>query len=184
MCIFSAPHVVLAALIQQPWRFIMKKYIMLGLLVLVPALTMKSSAATQNIVQIAAGNPDFSTLVTALKAADLVKTLEGDGPFTVFAPTNKAFAKIKKADLDALLADKAALTKVLTYHVVSGKVMAADVMKMNKQMAKTVEGSELKISVMGKTVRINNSKVTAVDIEASNGVIHVIDTVLMPKMMK
>jgi uncharacterized surface protein with fasciclin (FAS1) repeats len=184
MCIFRAHHVLLAAVTQKPWRFIVKKYIMLGLLALVPALTMKSSAATQNIVQIASGNPDFSTLVTALKAADLVKTLEGDGPFTVFAPTNKAFAKIKKADLDALLADKAALTKVLTYHVVSGKVMAADVMKMNKQMAKTVEGSELKISVMGKTVRINNAKVTAVDIEASNGVIHVIDTVLMPKMMK
>jgi uncharacterized surface protein with fasciclin (FAS1) repeats len=162
----------------------MKKFVMLGLLALVPALALKSSAATQNIVQIAAGNPDFSTLVTALTAADLVKTLEGDGPFTVFAPTNKAFAKIKKADLDALLADKAALTKVLTYHVVSGKVMAADVMKMNKQMAKTVEGSELKISVIGKTVRINNAKVTGVDIEASNGVIHVIDTVLMPKMMK
>ena len=85
----------------------MKKLVMLGLLALVPALALKSSAATQNIVQIAAGNPDFSTLVAALTAADLVKTLEGDGPFTVFAPTNKAFAKIKKADLDALLADKA-----------------------------------------------------------------------------
>ena len=162
----------------------MKKFLMLGVLVLVPALTMKSSAATQNIVQIASSNPDFSTLVTALKAADLVATLEGEGPFTVFAPTNKAFAKIKKADLTALLADKAALTKVLTYHVVSGKVMAAAVMTMNGKMAKTVEGSEVKVSVMGKTVRVNNAKVINVDIEASNGVIHVIDTVLMPKMMK
>jgi uncharacterized surface protein with fasciclin (FAS1) repeats len=162
----------------------MKKFLMLGILALVPALTMKSSAATQNIVQIASSNPDFSTLVTALKAADLVATLEGEGPFTVFAPTNKAFAKIKKADLTALLADKAALTKVLTYHVVSGKVMASAVMTMNGKMAKTVEGSEVKVSVMGKTVRVNNAKVTSVDIEASNGVIHVIDTVLMPKMMK
>jgi uncharacterized surface protein with fasciclin (FAS1) repeats len=161
----------------------MKKIAMLAALALIPALALKSGAQTQNIVQIASSDPQFSTLVTALKAADLVSTLEGTGPFTVFAPTNKAFAKIKKADLDALLADKAKLTKVLTYHVLPGKVLAADVLKMNKMPAKTVEGSDLMISVMGKTVRVDKSRVTKTDIEASNGVIHVIDTVLMPSSM-
>jgi uncharacterized surface protein with fasciclin (FAS1) repeats len=160
----------------------MKKFVMLGLIALFPAVAFQSSAATQNIVQVALSDPQFSTLVTALKAADLVKTLEGAGPFTVFAPTNAAFAKIKKADLDALLKNKAELTKVLTYHVVSGKVMAADVLKMNNKMAKTVEGSQIKISVMGSTVKVDNAKVTKTDIAASNGVIHVIDTVIMPKM--
>ncbi len=160
----------------------MKKLFMLGFVALLPVMTFQSSAATQNIVQVALGDPQFSTLVTALKAADLVKTLEGAGPFTVFAPTNAAFAKIKKADLDALLKNKAELTKVLTYHVVAGKVMAADVLKMNNKMAKTVEGSEIKISVMGKTVKVDNAKVIKTDIAASNGVIHVIDTVIMPKM--
>ena len=96
----------------------------------------------------------------------------------VFAPTDAAFAKIPKADLDALLKDKAALTEVLTYHVVSGKVMAADVVKLTQ--AKTVEGSPVKIKVMGGKVMINNANVTATDIAASNGVIHVIDTVIMP----
>ncbi len=164
----------------------MKKIALAGLAlaVLAPAVLFQTSAAMQSIVQIASADKNFSTLVTALTAADLVKTLEGKGPFTVFAPTNAAFAKIKKADLDALLKNKAELTKVLTYHVVSGKVMAADVMKMNDKMVKTLEGSEVKVSVMGKVVEINNAKVTKADIEASNGVIHVIDTVLMPKMMK
>ena len=149
-----------------------------------PAVLFTTSAASQDIVAIASGDPQFSTLVTALKAANLVKTLQGAGPFTVFAPTNAAFAKIKKADLTALLANKAELTKVLTYHVVSGKVMAADAMKMNGKMAKTVQGSDLTISVMGKVLEINNAKVIKGDIIASNGVIHVIDTVLMPKAMK
>jgi uncharacterized surface protein with fasciclin (FAS1) repeats len=164
----------------------MKKFTLVGiaLALLAPALLFQASAKTQNIVQIALGDPQFSTLVAALTAADLVKTLEGAGPFTVFAPTNAAFAKIKKADLDALLKNKAKLTKVLTYHVVSGKVMAAAAMKMNGKTAKTVEGSTLAISVMGKTLSINSSKVTKGDIIASNGVIHVIDTVLMPKAMK
>ncbi len=162
----------------------MKKFVLVAAALAGLAVTVQSSAKMQNIVQIASADKNFSTLVTALTAADLVKTLEGAGPFTVFAPTNAAFAKIKKADLDALLKNKAELTKVLTYHVVSGKVMAADVMKMNDKMVKTVEGSEVKVSVMGKVVEINNAKVTKADIEASNGVIHVIDTVLMPKMMK
>jgi uncharacterized surface protein with fasciclin (FAS1) repeats len=162
----------------------MKKFVLAAAALAGLAVTVQSSAKMQNIVQIASADKNFSTLVTALTAAGLVKTLEGAGPFTVFAPTNAAFAKIKKADLDALLKNKAELTKVLTYHVVSGKVMAADVMKMNDKMVKTVEGSEVKVSVMGKVVEINNAKVTKADIEASNGVIHVIDTVLMPKMMK
>jgi uncharacterized surface protein with fasciclin (FAS1) repeats len=139
-------------------------------------------SAAQTIVDVAAGNPDFSTLVTALKAAGLDKTLAGTGPFTVFAPNNAAFNKIPKADLDALLANKAELTKVLTYHVVSGKVAAADVMRMDGKMAKTVEGSDLKVSIKGPNVEINNATVIKADIGASNGVIHGVDTVLMPKM--
>ena len=166
----------------------MKSRFMLVPLVLaaiVPAAFFQSSAATQDIVGIASSDKNFSTLVTALTAAGLVKTLQGKGPFTVFAPTNAAFAKIPKATLTALLKNKAELTKVLTYHVVAGKVMAADAMTMNGKMAKTVEGSELKISVMGKVLEINDAKVTKADIIASNGVIHVIDTVLMPpKAMK
>jgi uncharacterized surface protein with fasciclin (FAS1) repeats len=162
----------------------MKKLAFIGLVLvgIAPALLFQSNAATPNIVGVASADPEFSTLVTALKAADLVKTLEGKGPFTVFAPTNAAFAKIKKADLDALLKNKAELTKVLLYHVVAGKVMAADAMTMNGKTAKTVEGSTLSISVMGKVLEINNAKVIKGDVEASNGVIHVIDTVLMPKM--
>lgn len=137
--------------------------------------------STQNIVQVASSNPDFSTLVKAVGAADLVSTLEGAGPFTVFAPTNEAFAKIPKADLDALLADKAKLAKVLTYHVVSGKVMAADVMKMNDKTAKSVEGSDLKVTIAGQDVHVSGAKVIKTDVAASNGVIHAIDTVMMPQ---
>ena len=166
----------------------MKSRFMLVPLILaaiIPAAFFQSSAATQDIVGIASSDKNFSTMVTALTAAGLVKTLQGKGPFTVFAPTNAAFAKIPKATLTALLKNKAELTKVLTYHVVAGKVMAADAMTMNGKMAKTVEGSELKISVMGKVLEINDAKVTKADIIASNGVIHVIDTVLMPpKAMK
>ena len=147
------------------------------------ALTLGSAhAASDTIAAIVSKDPQFSTLLAALKAAGLDKTLAGAGPFTVFAPTNTAFAKIPKATLTALLKDKAGLTKVLTYHVVSGSVMAADVMKMKS--AKTLEGSSVMISMMGKNVMLNKSKVMKADIAASNGVIHVIDTVLMPKMMK
>jgi uncharacterized surface protein with fasciclin (FAS1) repeats len=124
---------------------------------------------------VAAGN--FKTLATALQAAGLVDTLKGPGPFTVFAPTDAAFAKVPKADLDALLKDKAKLTAVLTYHVVPGKVMAADV-KAGK--VKTVQGSALTISTTGG-VMVDGAKVTATDIVASNGVIHVIDSVVIPK---
>ena len=124
---------------------------------------------------VAAGN--FKTLATALQAAGLVDTLKGKGPFTVFAPTDEAFAKVPKEQLDALLKDKAALTKVLTYHVVSGKVMAKDV-KAGK--VKTVQGSELTVATSGG-VMVDGAKVTATDIVADNGVIHVIDSVVMPK---
>lgn len=117
--------------------------------------------------------------MTAVEAAGLVDTLKGPGPFTVFAPTDAAFAKIPKAKLDALLKDKAALAKVLTYHVVSGKVMAADV---KSGMVKTVEGASLTIKAKGGKVMVDKAHVTKTDITADNGVIHVIDTVLMPKM--
>ena len=135
------------------------------------------SVMAQDVVDTAVKAGNFTTLVAAVKAAGLVDTLKGPGPFTVFAPTDAAFAKVPKATLDALLADKAALTKVLTYHVVPGKVMAADV-KAGK--VKTVEGQDLTITTQGG-VMVNNAKVVATDVVASNGVIHAIDTVLMPK---
>ena len=147
------------------------------LIAVVISLGMTLSAQAKDIVDTAVAAGSFKTLATALGAAGLIDTLKGKGPFTVFAPTDEAFAKIPKADLDALLKDKAKLTSVLTYHVVAGKVMAADV-KAGK--VKTVQGSELTVSTsMGVTV--DNAKVTKTDIMADNGVIHVIDTVIMPK---
>jgi uncharacterized surface protein with fasciclin (FAS1) repeats len=131
----------------------------------------------KDIVDTAVASGNFKTLATALQAAGLVETLKGTGPFTVFAPTDEAFAKVPKDKLDALLKDKAALTKVLTYHVVPGKVMAKDV-KAGK--VKTVEGGELTVATMGG-VTVDGAKVTATDILASNGVIHVIDAVVLPK---
>jgi uncharacterized surface protein with fasciclin (FAS1) repeats len=135
-------------------------------------------ATSMDIVDTAAEAGSFKTLAAALQAADLIPTLKSEGPFTVFAPTDAAFAKIPKADLDALLKDKKALTAILTYHVVAGKVMAADVVKLTQ--ANTVQGSSVKITVTGGKVMVNNANVTATDIVASNGVIHVIDTVIMP----
>ena len=135
------------------------------------------SAQAKDIVDTAVAAGSFKTLATALQAAGLVETLKGKGPFTVFAPTDEAFAKIPKADLDALLKDKAKLTSVLTYHVVPGAVMAKDV---KAGMVKTVQGSDLTLATTGG-VTVNGAKVTKADIKASNGVIHVIDTVLMPK---
>lgn len=134
----------------------------------------------KDIVGIAAGSADFSTLVAAVKAAGLVETLQGDGPFTVFAPTNAAFAKIPAATLADLLKpeNKAKLQAILTYHVVSGKVLAKDVVGL--KTAKTVQGSEVDISVKGGAVMIDGANVTATDIIGLNGVIHVIDTVIMP----
>lgn len=136
------------------------------------------SSPTSDIIETAVAAGTFSTLATALTAAGLIDTLKGAGPFTVFAPTNDAFAKIPAADLKALLEDKAALTKVLTYHVVAGKVMAADVVKMKE--AKSVQGSMIAIDATAG-VKVDNATVTATDILATNGVIHVIDTVIMPK---
>lgn len=137
------------------------------------------SASAADIVDTAKSAGTFNTLVTAVEAAGLVDTLKGAGPFTVFAPTDAAFAKIPKAKLDALLKDKAALAKVLTYHVVAGKIMAADV---KPGMVKTVEGASLTVKAKGGKVMVDKAHVTKTDIEADNGVIHVIDTVLMPKM--
>ena len=141
------------------------------------AIGMALSVQAKDIVDTAVGAGTFKTLATALGAADLVPTLKGKGPFTVFAPTEEAFAKIPKADLDALLKDKKKLAAVLTYHVVPGKVMAANV-KAGK--VKTVQGSEITITTTGG-VMVNNAKVIKTDIVADNGVIHVIDTVIMPK---
>lgn len=137
------------------------------------------AAAKADIVDTAVAAGSFNTLVTAVKAADLVSTLKGAGPFTVFAPNDAAFAKVPAADLNALLADKAALAKVLTYHVVPGKVLAADVVKL--QSATTVQGQPLKIEVKDGTVYVDGAKVLSTDIETSNGVIHVIDSVVSPK---
>ena len=135
------------------------------------------AAQAADIVDTAVSAGSFKTLVTAVQAAGLVDTLKGSGPFTVFAPTDEAFAKIPKDKLDALLKDKAALTKVLTYHVVPGKVMAADV-KAGK--VKTVQGGELTIATAGG-VKVDAANVVKTDVVASNGVIHVIDTVVMPQ---
>jgi uncharacterized surface protein with fasciclin (FAS1) repeats len=137
--------------------------------------TMSAKAA--DIVDTAVAAGSFKTLATALQAAGLIDTLKGKGPFTVFAPTDAAFAKIPKADLDALLKDKAKLQAVLTYHVVAGKVMAKDVKAGN---VKTVQGSDITIST-ANGVMVNNAKVVTTDVAADNGVIHVIDTVILPK---
>lgn len=147
---------------------------------LIIGLALASSAFSvqaKDIVDTAISAGNFGTLVTALKAAGLVDTLKGKGPFTVFAPTDEAFAKIPKANLDALLADKAKLSGVLTYHVVSGRVMAKDV---KAGSVKTVQGSALTISTKDG-VMVDGAKVIKTDIVTDNGVIHVIDTVVMPK---
>lgn len=132
----------------------------------------------QNIVETAVSAGAFETLVTAVKTAGLAETLAGEGPFTVFAPTDEAFAKIPEADLKALLANKQQLSSVLTYHVVPGRVTAAEVAKLSE--VKTVEGQMLTVST-SSGVRIGDARVVQADVEASNGVIHVIDTVLIPK---
>lgn len=141
------------------------------------SLCLLSTANAKDIVDTAVSAGNFKTLATALQAAGLVDTLKGKGPFTVFAPTDAAFAKIPKAQLDALLADKAKLTAVLTYHVVAGKVMSKDV---KAGMVKTVQGASLTVATTGG-VKVDNANVTTVDIVADNGVIHVIDTVVLPK---
>ena len=151
----------------------MKKLVVASLL----SLGLAVSAQAKDIVDTAVAAGSFKTLATALGAAGLVDTLKGKGPFTVFAPTDEAFAKIPKADLDALLKDKAKLTAVLTYHVVPGKVMAADV---RAGKVKTVQGSEITVATAAG-VTVDSAKVIKTDIVADNGVIHVIDSVIIPK---
>jgi uncharacterized surface protein with fasciclin (FAS1) repeats len=148
-----------------------------SLIVAALGLSVAMNVHAKDIVDTAVDAGNFKTLATALQVAGLVDTLKGKGPFTVFAPTDAAFAKIPKAQLDALLADKAKLAAVLTYHVVAGKVMAKDV-KAGK--VKTVQGTELTVATSGG-VMVDGARVTATDIAADNGVIHVIDTVVMPK---
>lgn len=158
----------------------MKKMLVVAAAIAVASLPAAARADhhKKDIVDTAVAAGDFNTLANALTAAGLVDTLKGPGPFTVFAPTDEAFAKIPKADLDALLKDKARLTKVLTYHVVPGKVTAAEVVKLKE--AKTVEGQSVKIDA-SNGVKVNDARVTKTDIEASNGVIHVIDSVILPR---
>ncbi|MFI4942237.1 MAG: fasciclin domain-containing protein [Burkholderiales bacterium] len=143
-----------------------------------PATLRADHHASKDIVDTAVAAGDFKTLAAALQAAGLVDTLKGKGPFTVFAPTDAAFAKIPKADLDALLQDKAKLTRVLTYHVVAGKVLASDVAKLAQ--AKTVEGQSVKFDT-SSGVRVDGASVVKADILCSNGVIHVIDSVILPR---
>jgi len=131
----------------------------------------------KNIVETAIEAGSFKTLVAAVEAANLVDTLTSEGPFTVFAPTDEAFAKLPEGTVESLLKDKAKLTSILTYHVVSGKVMSKDVMNLKK--AKTVQGQDINIDTRSG-VKVNNANVVKADIETSNGVIHVIDTVILP----
>ena len=138
-------------------------------------------APARTIAQIAVESGDFDTLVAALKAAGLVETLQGKGPFTVFAPSDAAFAKLPAGTVEALLADKEKLTSILTFHVVPGKVMAGDIVKANGAKPATVSGQMVDVVVRGGKVYVNGAQVVTADIVASNGVIRVIDTVLLPK---
>jgi uncharacterized surface protein with fasciclin (FAS1) repeats len=170
----------------------MKRFVVLGLVLAlgaVPAIAGNCSGsaakqagnygASNDIVATAKAAGSFNTLLAAADAAGLVETLQSDGPFTVFAPTDEAFAKLPEGTIDMLLADKEKLRAVLLYHVVPGKVMAADVVGLNS--ATTAQGSDLHIMLADGSVMIDNATVTATDIETSNGVIHVIDTVIVPR---
>jgi len=146
-----------------------------------PKVETLAPAAPKDIVDVAIGSPDHTTLVAAVTAAGLVETLKGAGPFTVFAPTNAAFAALPAGTVDGLLKpeSKEALTKILTYHVVAGAVKAADL--KDGQKVKTLQGEELTVAIKDGKVTINGANVTAADLTGSNGVVHVIDAVLMPK---
>lgn len=161
------------------------KHLTVGVVMVATALMFKAGAslgdekaAEKDIVETAVEAGQFKTLVTAVKAAELVETLKGKGPFTVFAPTDEAFAKVPKATLEGLLKNKKALAGVLTYHVVAGKVMAADVVKLTT--ANTVQGKSVNIVTKDGKVTINGANVLKTDIVCSNGVIHVIDAVILP----
>ena len=142
------------------------------------------SGTTRDIVDTAVAAGSFTTLAKALQAADLVDTLKSEGPFTVFAPTDDAFAKLPQATLEDLLkpANKARLRRILSYHVVPGRVMATDVLKLNS--AKAVSGDTIDIDASGGTVKVEEARVIKTDITASNGVIHVIDSVILPDAAK
>jgi len=140
----------------------------------------EAEAQTGDIVEVASAAGSFATLLAAVEAAGLVEVLQGEGPFTVFAPTDAAFAKLPAGTVEALLADKAALTAVLTYHVVPGRVMAADIVSAGGARPVTVQGESLSIAIEGGSVTVDGAKVVTADVAASNGVIHVIDTVVLP----
>ncbi len=158
----------------------MLRKLFVAALVAAPAVATPVAAQNADIVAVAQSAGGFETLLKAATAADLVSVLQGEGPYTVFAPTDEAFAQIPADQLAALLADKEALTKVLLYHVGPGRVEAADVVKLTS--AATAEGQSVSIHVMNGTVMIDDANVVATDIAASNGVIHVIDRVTMPDM--
>ena len=160
---------------------LIKKLHTITVLAFISLFALSASAgsyAKKDIVDTAVAAGSFNTLAKALTEAGLVDTLKGDGPFTVFAPTDEAFAKIPAETLNTILADKEKLTAILTYHVVSGKVLAEDVVKLNS--AKTVQGNEVSIST-NDGVKVDDANVVKTDVLASNGVIHVIDTVIIPK---
>jgi transforming growth factor-beta-induced protein len=170
-------------------RHIMKKQIIratltaFAVLALVAGSTALRAQQPKDIVDTAVAAGSFKTLAAALTAAGLIDTLKGDGPFTVFAPTDAAFAKLPAGTVEMLLKpeNKAKLTAILTYHVVAGNVMAAKVVTMNGQEVKTVNGQSIKIMVSGGKVMVDGANVVTTDIKASNGVIHVIDSVILPK---
>jgi len=155
------------------------KVTMIGLMLTI-FVSQGIMAQDKDIVGLAVGNKDLSTLVAAVKAAGLVETLQSDGPFTVFAPTNAAFDALPEGTLESLLKpeNKAKLVSILTYHVVGAKVMSKDL--SNGQKAKTVEGQNINVKLNGSGVMINDAKVVAADVSASNGVVHVIDKVILP----
>lgn len=161
--------------------FVISATLMATLSFMLPVKAHEHGMMKADIVDVATENGSFNTLVAAVKAADLVETLKGEGPFTVFAPTDDAFAKLPDGTVDMLLMpeNKDKLVSILTYHVVPGKVMAADVVKLDK--AATVQGQDVMIKTMGDKVMVNDANVMATDVKAKNGVIHVIDTVIMPK---
>lgn len=160
--------------------FRLVRVLSVALAIVASALAVDARAqGTKDIVDVAIAAGSFKTLVAAVQAAGLVEVLKRPGPLTVLAPTDEAFAKIPKADLDGLMKDKAKLAKVLQYHVLAGNVSASD-LKMMKDFG-TVQGGRIQITVSGSTLKINNATVVKPDVPASNGVIHVIDTVLMPK---
>ena len=154
-------------------------FVVAALIVVGAVAPVGANEPSKDIVDTAVAAGSFKTLVAAVKAAGLVDTLKGKGPFTVFAPTDEAFAKLPAGTVDALLKDTEKLKKILLYHVVPGNVMAKDVVKLKS--AKTAEGASVKINAKGGKVMVDNANVVKTDIVTSNGVIHVIDTVILPK---